>query len=266
MGTGLTQEKDGQGNVTVTACSFTQPAAAAPEEIAILRRIAARRPLLGIFGRARRVPAARPAQSLPSDPDLRAAAPARASGSLGGSHDPPHDTDGDGRSRSGIRPSVCIVSRVDLKPPLEAVEYSGAASISSTPIRMASSSCTVPPWVPSTASELEIGHRTVVTKTGSKGRELVRQLSESGVEVPGDEAQAGYLAATRPPNRQQRRTAHTAATSNPGCHHGFALGRRSVFHRVPMNDGRSGGDQDNRRSTSGPAAPAETHRICHIRR
>jgi hypothetical protein len=43
-------QKDAQGNITVSLCSFTQPAAEAPEEIAILRRIAAREPVLGILG------------------------------------------------------------------------------------------------------------------------------------------------------------------------------------------------------------------------
>jgi hypothetical protein len=42
--------KDGRGTITVNLCSLTRPAARAPEQMAILRRIAARQSLLGALG------------------------------------------------------------------------------------------------------------------------------------------------------------------------------------------------------------------------
>ena len=98
-------QKDGRGNITVTACSFTQPAAEAPEEIAILRRIAARQSLLGIFGQL--------VEFLPqprlSDPEVLEPLPHVSVEILGRATTRRVLTDGDGRFAVWDCPLVSIV-------------------------------------------------------------------------------------------------------------------------------------------------------------
>jgi hypothetical protein len=111
--------KDGRGNITVTACSFTQPAAQAPEEIAILRRIAARQSLLGILGHLVEF---HPQPRL-SDPEVMKPLPHVPMEILGGSPTRRMITDGDGRFAVWDLPPGVYRVRVDLKPPLRLWKY-----------------------------------------------------------------------------------------------------------------------------------------------
>ena len=99
-------QKDARGDITVIVCSLTRPAAAAPEEIAILRRIAARQPLLGILGQLVEF---RPQPRL-SDPEVLGPLPHVSVEILGGSTTRRILTDGDGRFAVWDLPPGGIVS------------------------------------------------------------------------------------------------------------------------------------------------------------
>ena len=124
--------KDGRGNITVTACSFTQPAAEAPEEIAILRRIAARQPVLGILGQLVEF---RPQPRL-ADPEVMEPLPHVSVEIFGGPTTRRMITDGDGRFAVWDLPPGVYRVRVDLKPPLRLWKYTPGFQLHADPDRI----------------------------------------------------------------------------------------------------------------------------------
>ena len=132
-------QKDGRGKIRVTECSFTQPASEAPEEIAILRRIAARQPMLGIFGQLVEF---RPQPRL-SDPEVLQPLPHVSVEIFGGPTTRRVVTDGDGRFAVWDLPPGVYRVRVGLKPPLRLWKYTPGFQLHADPDRI--ESCTVPP-------------------------------------------------------------------------------------------------------------------------
>ena len=98
--------KDGRGNITVNLCSLTRPAARAPEEIAIQRRVAARQSLLGILGQLVEL---RPKRRL-LDPEVLQPRPDVSVESSAGPRPVERSLIETADSRSGICPVVCIAS------------------------------------------------------------------------------------------------------------------------------------------------------------
>jgi hypothetical protein len=125
-------EKDSQGNITVSLCSFTQPAAKAPEEIAILRRIAARQSPLGILGQLVEF---RP-QSRLSDPEVLEPLSQVAVEILEGSTTRRTTTDGSGRFAVWDLPPGVYRVRVELKPPLRLWKYTPGFQLHADPDRI----------------------------------------------------------------------------------------------------------------------------------
>ena len=124
--------KDGRGNIAVNICSLTQPAAQALEEIAILRRIAARLPLLGILGQLVEF---RPRARL-LDPEVSRPLPDVSVEIKGGPTTRRMITDGDGRFAVWDLPSGVYRVRVDLKPPLRLWKYTPGFQLHADPDRI----------------------------------------------------------------------------------------------------------------------------------
>lgn len=124
--------KDGRGNIAVSVCSLTQPAAQAPEEIAILRRITARQSLLGILGQLVEF---RPRARL-SDPEVSQPLPDVSVEILSGPTTRRMITDGDGRFAVWDLPSGVYRVRVELKPPLRLWKYTPGFQLHADPDRI----------------------------------------------------------------------------------------------------------------------------------
>ena len=124
--------KDGRGNITVNLCSLTRPAARAPEEIAILRRVAARQSLLGILGQLVEF---RPQPRL-LDPEVLQPFPDVSVEIFGGPTTRRAITDRDGRFAVWDLPRGVYRIRVDLKPPLRLWKYTPGFQLHADPDRI----------------------------------------------------------------------------------------------------------------------------------
>ena len=121
--------KDGRGTITVSLCSLTRSAARGVEEIAILRRIAARQPLLGILGRL--------VEFLPRprflDPEVLQPLPDVALEILGGPTTRRMSTDSDGRFAVWDLPRGVYRVRVDLRSPFRLWKYTPGFQLHADP-------------------------------------------------------------------------------------------------------------------------------------
>ena len=123
--------KDGRGNITVNLCSLTRPAARAPEEIAVLRRVAARQSLLGILGQLVEF---RPQPRL-LDPEVLQPFP-DVSVEILGPTTRRTITDGDGRFAVWDLPRGVYRVRVDLRSPLRLWKYRPGFQLHADPDRI----------------------------------------------------------------------------------------------------------------------------------
>ena len=124
--------KDPRGNITVNLCSLTQPAARAPEEIAILRRIATRQPPLGILGQLVQF---HPQPRL-SDPEVLEPLPKVSVEILGEATAHRVTTDVDGRFAVWDLPPGVYRIRVELQAPLRLWKYRSGFQLHADPERI----------------------------------------------------------------------------------------------------------------------------------